>query len=156
MHLPRMRITIWRMMAVVALVALVLGVWKWTHRYTPTPQARALELALSVPTTSDYEATAIYRAAIHQEQISPGTLTLLAQLPKIQTSRLGSGLLATAWEVEFTDRASGKAFQSRCIFTLRSVNEFQAFARTGIPPASPPPKGRLIGSKPSSKSETSR
>jgi hypothetical protein len=143
------------MMAVVALVALVLGVWKWTHKYIPTPQARALELALSVPTTSDFEATAIYRAAILQEQISPGALTMQAKLPKIQTFRLGSGPLPTRWEVEFTDRASGKAVRSRCIFTLRSVNEFQAFARTGIPPASPPSKGRLIGPKASSKSATS-
>jgi hypothetical protein len=140
----------------VAVAALVLGVWKWTHRYIPTSQARALELALSVPTTSDYEATAIYRAAIHLEQVSPGALTMLAKLPKIQTFRLGSGPLPTSWEVEFTDRASGKALRSRCIFTPRKVNEFQSFARTGIPPASPPSKGQLIGPKPSSKSATSR
>ena len=156
MRLPRVRITIRRMMTVVALAALVLGVWKSTRRYIPTPQARALELALSVPTTSDYEATAIYRAAIHQEQVSPGALTMLAELPKIQTFRLGSGPLPTSWEVEFTDRAASKALRRRCIFTLRKVNEFQAFARTGIPPASPPSKGRLIGPKASSKSATSR
>jgi hypothetical protein len=156
MRLPGVRITIRRMMAVVALAALVLGVWKWTHRDIPTPQARALELALSVPTTSEYEATAIYRAAIHQEQVSPGALTMLAKLPKVQTFRLGSGLLPTSWEVEFTDRASGKPLRSRCIFTLRNVNEFQGFTRTGIPPARPPSKARLIGQNPSSKSATSR
>jgi hypothetical protein len=154
--MPRVRITIRRMMAVVALVALVLGVWKWTHKYIPTPQARALELALSVPTTSDFKANAIYRAAIHQEQISPGAMTLLAKLPKIQTFRLGREPVPTQWEVEFTDGASGKTVRSRCIFTLRSVNEFQAFARTGIPPARPPSKGQITGPKPSSKSATGR
>lgn len=39
---------------------------RWTRKDIPSPEARALELALSVPTSSDYEATAIYQAAIFQ------------------------------------------------------------------------------------------
>ena len=155
MRLPRVRITIRRMMAVVALAALVLGVWRLTHKVIPNPEARALELALSVPTSSDYEATAIYQAAIFQEQVSPGALTKLAELPKVQTSRLG-GRLPTSWSVEFTDRASGKTLWSRCFFSPSSVSEFQVFAKTGIPPASPASKSRLVGPKPASKSATSR
>jgi len=144
------------MMALVALAALVLGVWRWTHKYIPSPEARALELALSVPTSSDYEATAIYQAAIFQEKISPGALTKLTELPKVKTSRLGGEPVPLSWSVEFTDRASGKKLWSRCFFSSSTVNDFQAFAKTGIPPASPTSKGQVVGPKPVSKSATSR
>jgi hypothetical protein len=96
-----MRITLRRMMAVVALAALVLGFWRWTRKETPTPEARALEIALSVPTSSDYEATAIYQAAIFQETISPGALTKLAELPRVKLSQITDGRpLPLSWSVE--------------------------------------------------------
>jgi hypothetical protein len=142
----RVRFTIRRMLVVVALAALVLGVWRWTD--LPTPEARALELALSVPTSSDYEATAIYQAAIYQERISPGALTKRTELPKVKVSGIPDGrLLPLSWSVLFTDRRSGNTQYSRCVFSPSNVNEFQTFRKTGIPPTSPAPKGRLVGRK---------
>src|SRR5262245_23086292 len=91
MRWPRVRITLRRMMGVIALAALGLGMWRWTHPAPPSPQARALELALSVPTSSHYEATAIYEAALFQEQVAPGTLTRLARLPNVKASRIADG-----------------------------------------------------------------
>src|SRR5690242_15424450 len=128
MRWPRIRITLRRMMALVALAALVLGVWRWTRKGIPTPEARALELSLSVPTSSDYEATAIYQAAIFQETISPGALTKLADLPKVKVSQISDGRpLPLSWSVVFTDPRSGKTLFSRCFFSRSNVNEFQTF-----------------------------
>jgi hypothetical protein len=158
MRLPRVRTTLRRMMAVVALAALGLGLWRWTRKDIPSPEARALELALSVPASSDYEATAIYQAAIFQEQISPGALTKLAELPKVKASQIPDGRpFPLSWSVVFTDRKSGKTLFSRCFFSLSNVNEFQALVKNGVPPAGPAPKVRLIGPKrPASNSATSR
>jgi hypothetical protein len=124
----------------------------------PSPQARALELALSVPTSSHYEAAAIYQAALFHEEIAPGTLTKLAGLPKVKASRITDARpLPLGWSVVFTDARSGKTFSTQCFFSLSSVIEFRAVVETGIQTARRSPSGRLIDPKQlTSTSATSR
>jgi hypothetical protein len=134
MRLPRVRFTVRRMMALVGVAALGLGVWVWWHRDPPSPRARALELAHSIPTASHYEATAIYQAAMFREQVAPGSLTRLARLPRVQLSRIADGRpLPLVWRITFTDRQSGKVFPTRCSFSLSTVNDYLASARGDKP-----------------------
>jgi hypothetical protein len=102
----------------------------WWHRDPPSPRARALELAHSIPTASYYETTAIYQAAMFREQVAPGSLTRLTPLPRVQLSRIADGRpLPLVWRVTFTDRRSGKVFPTRCSFSLSTVNDYLASAR---------------------------
>jgi hypothetical protein len=136
MRLPSVRFTVRRMMVIVAAAAFGLGAWVWWHRGPPSPHARALELAGSVPTSSHYEATAIYQAVLFHEQVAPGSLTRLAQLPSVQVSRIDDGQpLPLGWRVTFADRRSGKLFPTRCFFGLSVVNAYVASARGDRPPA---------------------
>src|SRR4051812_21503573 len=105
MRLPRVRFTVRSMMAAVALAALAFGAWVWYRKPPPSPHALALTLALGTPTTSDYEATAIYHAAMFHEKVKPGCLTSLTTLPRVKTTRIEEDRpLPLSWSVVFTDR----------------------------------------------------
>jgi hypothetical protein len=130
MNLPRVRITVLRMMVVVAMSAFGPGLWVWWYKESPSPRVRALELARSVPTASYYESAAIYQAAMFHEQVAPGSLTRLASLPAVRVSRINDGRpLPLAWKVTFTDHRSHKVFPTGCFIGIATVNDFLAIER---------------------------
>jgi hypothetical protein len=109
----------------------------------------ALTLALGTPTSSDYEATAIYHAAMFHEKVKPGCLTRLAALPRVTSTRIADGEpFPLAWRVVFTDRKTGRAFSGRTFIGQSTVNDFKnlqydpAAAHSWLPLAPDPPEPR--------------
>lgn len=125
MRRPRLRFTLGRMMGAVAVLAPFLSLLRQDPRLSP--QSQALRYAVSRPSGSPHEATAIYLIAEHAEETLPG---LLARRPTIEASPLTrphGPPLPLSWSYRVRDGETGRlVWEGEVHFGLKSVNAFRA------------------------------
>ncbi len=121
--MPRFRLTVRRMMLTVAIVA---PFFLLLRRSPVMPvQAQALQFAKSRPTSSYFEATALYCIATHAETAQPG---ILAKRPTVVVNAVpGKGYpVVQAWSFRLIDQKTGKVLQAGTMhFGLDAANVFR-------------------------------